>query len=139
MREIFGQAIAVILLALYVLAVCRAVALARKPDGGDLGDGFTTMLQSVGSLLSALVVATLGLTASGKTTFLSPLAAGRIDFQPILVAIYLIIWLAAGLASLYFGWLRYPGKVQPLTDAGKAWFGLALAAGFAVFGLASSG
>ena len=46
--------------------------------------------------------------------------------------VYLAVWTLAGLAAFVVG-LRHPDVLQPLTDLGQSWLGLAVAAGYAYF------
>jgi hypothetical protein len=142
MRLVLGGAIAVILLGFYAWAVFKAIRLARDPDGGTLGDGFVLVMQSVGGLISALVVAALALTKTSEATVMSVLAIDEEasasigeGARDIIAGAYLTTWVVAGGAAFVFGTLLYPRKVQPLSDLGQAWLGTAVVAAYAFFGL----
>jgi hypothetical protein len=47
---------------------------------------------------------------------------------------YCGVWLLCGLAAFVVG-LRHPKEVEALTSLGKAWLGLAVASGYAYFGI----
>jgi len=53
--------------------------------------------------------------------------------------IYLVVWVIAGVAAYVVGTMWYPGKLQPLTDLGQSWFGLAVAAAYSYFGISPAG
>ena len=48
---------------------------------------------------------------------------------------YLVIWLVVGLISLVIGVMVYPNVSQALNDIGTTWLGLAIASGYAYFGI----
>jgi hypothetical protein len=51
-------------------------------------------------------------------------------------SIYILVWLGAGLSSFLIG-MDHPTTLPALTSVGQAWLGLAVAAGYAYFGLES--
>src|SRR5215203_1949838 len=51
------------------------------------------------------------------------------------VALYLLAWIATGLAALVVGVMLYPKVNQTLADIGTTWLGLAVSAAYAYFGL----
>ena len=143
MRLIFGGIIAVILLGLYSYAVYEAVMLAQVATPGPLPPGFVLVLQTVGGLISALVIAELAVTQPGAPPVARALApAGGGDpgatatrVVTIVAWIYVLAWIVLGLVAFVVGTLNEPGKVQSLTDLGQAWLGLAVAAAYAYFGI----
>jgi hypothetical protein len=52
---------------------------------------------------------------------------------------YLVIWLATGLLALVVGTMLYPNVNQTLNDIGTTWLGLAVASGYAYFGIKPEG
>src|SRR5215203_3603821 len=54
------------------------------------------------------------------------------------VALYLLAWIATGLAALVVGVMLYPKVNQTLADIGTTWLGLAVSAAYAYFGLPRS-
>jgi hypothetical protein len=143
MKTILGALLAAIVLLLYLYAVYRAVRLARQPAGGIFSDGLAAIMQGGGGMTSAVVVALLGLTKAGQLTWATPLVehGGRhpLDLHAILTGAYALAWFAAGLTALVVGWILYPRKVDALTAAGQAWFGVALVAGYSFFALPPPG
>jgi hypothetical protein len=57
----------------------------------------------------------------------------------VVTGAYLLIWVLIGLAAFIVGEMWHPGVLQPLTDVGLAWIGLAVAAAYAFFGINPSG
>ena len=48
---------------------------------------------------------------------------------------YLAVWIFTGLWAFIKGVMVHPKVLQPLTDLGQAWLGLAVASGYAYFGI----
>lgn len=147
-KTIFGGVIAVILLGLYVYTVIVALAVTSCLAKGDectsltkdsFTSGMSTTLAMVGGLVSALVIAELAITKPGEVP-----VARALDENPtaqsetilkITTSLYLLIWIIFGLLAFIIGFLQYPGFLQPLTDLGQSWFGLAVAAAYAYLGI----
>jgi hypothetical protein len=148
MKQLFGGIIVLILLGLYVYAVVHAIQLAMQPGPGpfELETGFVTVLHMIGGFISALVIAELAITQPGAAPGARMFAAAGsatpapgLNFPTIFAAAYIAVWILLGLAAFVIGFLNRPGVVQPLTDLGQAWFGLAVAAGYAYFGISPAG
>jgi hypothetical protein len=100
-------------------------------------------MTTVGGLVSALVIAELAVTRPGE----SP--AGRvlntnpsqevINILKITTIAYLLVWTLFGLLAFMVGFLLHPGVLQPLTDLGQSWLGLAVAAAYAYLGINQKG
>lgn len=141
MKLIFGGAIALILLGLYIYSVVFAVMLAQTPEGGTLNSGMLLALTTIGGLVSALVIAQLAITKPGAAPVVGTLTAAqqKSDTTVAIVTwvswLYVAAWILLGLASFVVGAMMFPGKVQPLTDLGQSWLGLAVPAAYAYFGL----
>lgn len=139
MKRLFGAAIAVVLLGLYVYAVGEAIRIALSDDAGVLKPGFANAMNTIGGLVSALVIAELAITKPGKqpaARMLPSDTGATANKVATFVAIgYVAIWILLGLAAFVIGVMLHDGKVQALTDLGAAWLGLAVAAGYAYFGL----
>lgn len=146
-KIVFGGLVAIILLGLYVYATVYSILAAQCLAGGactqyskDLNDGVATILNLVGGLVSALVIAQLAVTAPNAAPGASLTdPQTTTEFTKKIVTIvsvaYVAVWLACGLASLVVGYLRYPNLVPQLTASAKSWLGLAVAAGYAYLGL----
>jgi hypothetical protein len=147
-KNIFGGAIAVILLGLFVFTVITALLIASCLGKGAActaysKDSFTTgmalTMTTLGGLVSALVIAELAVTKPGETP------AGRVlNTNPsqkamtvlkITTIAYLAVWMLFGLLAFIFGYLLLPGVLQPLTDLGQSWLGIAVAAAYAYLGI----
>jgi hypothetical protein len=142
MKLLVGGLIALILLFLYVYSVVRAVILALSDAGGTLNSGELLALTTIGGLVSALVIAELAIMKPGETPAVHTLGASGENLSraaqkaaPWVVGLYMLVWTLLGLAAFIVGVMQFPGKVQPLTDLGQSWLGLAVAAGYAYFGL----
>ncbi len=147
---VFGSVLAVILLLLYAVsawAMIYAIWVAcpgqgcGQPLAEQFSDGFRFVLTTVGGLVSALVISRLSITAPGS-------ALGFRTFEEIsdrlrlilnwVSAIYLLVWALTGLAALIVGVMLYPDVIPTVSDLGTVWLGLAVAAGYAYFGLSPS-
>ena len=139
----FGAIIVIILLVLYVYTLSWAIDLAvtgPKPVE-ELPDGVSRTMATVGGLVSALVIAQLAVTdpkeplkspANSLTGFWGEVSDWVVRITKIS---YVIVWMVLGFAAFVVGELWYPDKVVPLTTFAQAWLGLAVAAGYAFFGL----
>ena|SRR5206468_3698839 len=150
MKSVFGGTIAVILLGLYVYSVTVAIHVANCmaeqgcPDHTKamFTDGMIQVLTLVGGLVSALVIAELAITKGFEVPmkrFYSHLAPEKQTAVKSLIVIYLVVWLVAGLAAFVVGQLQHPKVLQPLTDLGQSWLGIAVAAAYSYFGIDPKG
>jgi len=148
MKLLFGGFVAVILLGLYVYAVyegimvvsCLSAAGCTKYPVGDFSLGFSHAMSLIGGLVSALVIAELAVTKPGEAPVARALRGAEASWKLSwtlsgVTTIYLLVWVLTGLAAYVVGTMWYPGKLQPLTDLGQAWLGLAVAAAYAYFGI----
>jgi hypothetical protein len=148
MKLLFGALIAVILLGLYEYAVyealvvvtCASTAGCTKHNIADFSEGFSHAMSMIGGLVSALVIAELAVTKPGEAPVARALggadATSTLGWTlSVVTSIYLLVWVLTGLAAYVVGTMWYPGKLQPLTDLGQAWLGLAVAAAYAYFGI----
>ena len=163
-KAAFGSFVALLVLVLYVYLLWSAVAVAAcvarsspvqaptptpaaaaqstGPSGGECTDDFTpdmaSALSLISGLLAALVIAELAITKPGEAPAARALAD---DASPtaksvlrLVTGIYMGVWAIGGLGALLIGW-QHPDAVPTLTDLGRAWFGLAIAAGYSYFGI----
>jgi hypothetical protein len=152
MRLLFGGLIAVILLCLYEYCVYEAIMMVTcvaktgctqfKPD--DFTPGFAHAMNLIGGLVSALVIAELAITEPGKSPVAHAVGVAAPGWEAswtltIVTSLYLLVWVVTGLAAYVVGTMWWPGKLQPLTDLGQGWLGLAVAAAYAYFGISPSG
>jgi len=147
-KTIFGGVIAVILLGLYVYTVIVALLVTSCLSKGtecksytkdSFTSGMSVTMAMVGGLVSALVIAELAITKPGE----SPVAR-ILDANPsqqlksilqITTVLYLLVWTLFGLLAFIVGFLQHPGILQPLSDLGQSWLGLAVAAAYAYLGI----
>jgi hypothetical protein len=148
---VFGAVIAVILLALFswstfymvtvAVGFCATTKPCVAPIGGLMGEGFVYVVTTVGGLVSALVIAQLSVTPPGKVPTVgsfAPETERSATAVTIVVALYLLAWIATGLTALVVGVMLYPKVIQTLSDIGTTWLGLAVSAAYAYFGLSPS-
>lgn len=136
-----------VLLGLYVYAVQFAIAVVSclettgcsSHSVANFTEGFGTVITTVGGLVSALVISELAITEPGEVPVARVLGASPSTTASrtlkIVTASYLLIWLVTGLTAFIYGAMLHPGTLQALTDTGKAWLGLAVAAGYSYFAL----
>jgi len=145
-KLLFGGLIAIILLGLYAYATVDAIAAALCLAAGPcdtyshgLTEGVQTVLNLVGGLVSALVIAQLAITQPGAAPGAGLLADNATDISKnmvkIISVVYVAVWVVCGLAALIVGYLKYPDKVPELTASAKSWLGLAVAAAYSYLGL----
>ena len=144
--KLFGGVVAVILLLLYAVTmsflvlhvvICGQDTSCAAPF--PITTGMVFVLTTVSGLVSALVVASLAVTEPGMNPsgrWLGEDASeGRKKTVNYIVGIYLGVWVFAGLTALIVGVMIFPNANQTLSDAGTTWLGLAVAAGYAYFGI----
>ncbi len=152
MKLLFGGVIAVILLCLYGYAVYEAIVVVMCISASDCAQytaksftlGFSHAMSLIGGLVSALVIAELAVTRPGEAPVARAISHLKVGSKlrwtlSIVTMIYLAFWVVAGLAAYVVGTMWYPGLLQPLTDLGQSWLGLAVAAAYAYFGISPAG
>ncbi|MEN8144215.1 MAG: hypothetical protein ABFS14_04625 [Gemmatimonadota bacterium] len=143
---IFGGVIAYILLLLYAVTVgymtleivnCGAVSSCDSTNFPGFSDGIVYVVTTIGGLVSALVVSKLAAAKPGENPVASAAGAkrGQIIAVNALGIGYLAVWLAVGLAALIIGVMLHPELDQTVSDIGTTWLGLAVASGYAYFGI----
>lgn len=146
MQVVFGGAIAVILLGIYLhlIRVAYQVVSCVTTVGCSeyvvtyFNDGMAQALSIVGGLVSALVIAELAATKPGEVPAVRALADDATDRSKLVLKIvtivYVLAWMLAGLTAFFIG-LYHPKELPPLTNLGQAWLGLAVASAYAYFGI----
>ncbi|HYD38252.1 MAG TPA: hypothetical protein VEA60_11595 [Allosphingosinicella sp.] len=139
-RLIVGAVVASLFLALYGYVLIEAILYAQGvPNMAKPSDDAFYVMNIVGGLVSAVVVAELAVTAAGDSPagrIFAPAAADSAATGPRRLAlVYVFAWLALGVAALLFGLMEYKNEVKELTEFAKTWLGLAIAAAYAYFGL----
>jgi hypothetical protein len=128
-----SAAIAIVLLGLYAFAVSIVF---RAPTAVPT-EGARMVLDLVGALVSALVIAVLAIipaTSQARRQFLSSFGPTAPQVLAILSAAYLVTWLVCGVALVVL-WMMVDNASAALASAAKSWLGLAVAAAYAYFGL----
>jgi hypothetical protein len=153
MKPLFGGFIAIILLCLFEYTVYEAIIVAKcvattgctTHPAADFTLGFAHAMNLIGGLVSALVIAELAVTEPGKSPVgaaIVSVSAGRPTLGQIawiITVLYLLVWVFTGLAAYVVGTMWWPQALQPLTDLGQGWLGLAVAAAYAYFGISPAG
>lgn len=146
-KKLIGGGLAVLLLLFYSALVIYAVVIVLGYGGltaGDFTPGMANSLTTISGLVAAFVIAELAVTPPGKSPgvrlFTSPANPPSKPSPPAKTVswIYLLIWVATGATAFIVGvWLpEKSGQTLPtLTDLGKSWFGLAVAAGYSYLGV----
>jgi hypothetical protein len=132
MARAMSASIALILLGLYAYAVAILLASHRETPNEPVG----TILNLVGGLVSALVIAALAITPpAANPAYLFAVSGSRLEkAASIVVSGYLIVWLGCGVALLV-RWMQVPDATPALSAAAKSWLGLAIAAAYSYLGL----
>ncbi len=146
MQAIFGGAIAVILLGIYLHLIrvaylvvnCATTQGCTSYPSGYFNDGMAQALAIVSGLVSALVIAELAATKPGDAPAARALADDASNrtksILKIVSGIYVLAWMGAGLTAFFVG-LYHPKELPPITNLGQAWLGLAVASAYAYFGI----
>ena len=143
-KTIMGGLLACILLGIYAFLMWFAIAapLGENCDlvcqGSKFPDKMAAALLTIGALVSGVIIAELAITRPRQTP-----GAHLLDSSPsptatqvlkLVVFAYLAVWVISGLTAFLVGLLKDEVH-KPLLDAGNAWLGLAIAAGYAFFGI----
>ncbi|GEM_PF-2417461 len=161
-KLLFGSILAMILLGLYIWSIVDAISvvqckeevlkhLADKnkdpqqvPICSLFTDNMKYILNSIGALISATVVGALGASAiaefPGRELFRKGLTGSLQTIAGYMPSVYILFWLGCGVFTLIYGFLLYDTDHEPaFTEHAKAWLGVAIAAGFAYFGINRDG
>ena len=151
-RDFVAQIIPAILLGFYVFAVGTAVnstLLAARQCGTNAAcadafhanriDGVNLILNVVGGLVSALVVAELAVTNPGELPSAQLLnrrmSRSSKQLRTILSTAFIIVWILCGVISIVI-YVLYPNQTPAaLSEFAKAWLGLALASAYSYLGI----
>jgi hypothetical protein len=141
-KEIAGSIISVGALILYFITLLDIVQQVKGWTAGQppvvIDDGMKLIATGLGGLISAVVIATLGLSEPGKapTGTLKSLSRdyGQLTLSVIAV-IYIAVWMFLGIYTAYHGVIKSPGASTTLYDMGITWFGILVGALYAYFGI----
>ena len=151
-RDIVAQLIPIILLGIYVFAIgtaiwstfladnlCQANSTCAQNFHARRIEGVNVILNVVGGLVSALVVAELAITQPGQlpsAQILKRRSSKSARNVMIIVSIgFILVWLVGGTASLII-YILYPNAIpSALSEFAKAWLGLAIASAYSYLGI----
>ena len=107
------------------------------PKDGCYPQGYLNFIVTISGLLSALVIATLSIAKPGEIPGVKTNQSNEptTKVSPIIVFIYLSVWLGGGVVAVVVGVLWKPGVLSSLSDIGNGWLGMAVAAAYAYFGI----
>lgn len=146
MKAIFGGAVSVVLLGIYVHLIrvaylivdCASKSGCTAHTVNDFNDVMAQTLNVIAGLVSALVISELAVTKPGEAPVARILSENATPLSKSILkavtAAYVLVWLVAGLAAFMKG-MYHPKVLPALTSVGQAWLGLAVASAYAYFGL----
>ena len=151
-RDLVAQIIPVILLGFYVFAIGTAVNstfLASKLCGRNAPcaiafhsnriEGVNLILNLVGGLVSALVIAELAVTHPGDLPSAQLLnrrmSRASKQLKVILSSAFIIVWIVCGVIAVIIYVLYPTATPAALSEFAKAWLGLALASAYSYLGI----
>ena len=150
MKAFFSAVVASLLLCIYVYLVVQGLSavhcLQVDVTDAECAERFTDRMASslalIGGLISALVIAELSVTpvgeVPGERIFTSDAHSTRQRrLIRAMTGLYVAVWLCTGVSAYLFGYLVVEERaiVQPISDLGQAWFGVAVGAAYAYFGI----
>ena len=137
-RLTFGGILAFALLGLFVYAVVLALTVAYNCTSTcSLSEGVAALLETIGALVSAVVVSELSVTKPKEapgTRLAEGYSEGQRAAVKVLASTYILVWLITGLGLVILGWVQKP-TVPQVASAAKEWLGFAIAAAYAYFGI----
>lgn len=139
-RVAFGGLLAFVLLGLFVYAVVLTLIVAHdcQESTCSLSDGLAFLLETLGALVSAVVVSELAVTKPTEVPGTRLATAYHEDREKKIVkafaSFYIVVWLISGVALVILGWVQN-SKVPQLATVAKEWLGVAIAAAYAYFGI----
>jgi hypothetical protein len=151
-RQIFGGILSVTLLLLFlsllwwafgvsqVVIACASDASCASIARAEFSEPMQMSFNTIGGLIAAIVVAELSITkpteAPAARLFAAPGATQPSSWGAKAASIaYLCVWVLTGLGAYVWSALLHPDALKSLTDYGNGWFGLAIASGYAYFGV----
>lgn len=136
---LFGGLLALILLGFYVWSVLDAITIAQcKTNCPELSQNMTFLLNSIGGLISAVVLGVLGATKPGQfpfPTLVEKTLTGWVQtLGKIMPSVFIFVWIICGVLTVIFGFILYE-NVPALSASAKVWLGSAIGAVYAYFGI----
>jgi hypothetical protein len=141
-REIAGSIVSAGALILYAITLFHIISRIKGWSAGQppvqIDDGMKLIVTGLGGLISAVVIATLGVSEPGKAPIGTVKKLSK-DYGQIALSVitilYIAVWAILGGYAAYIGVIKYPGASSTMYDIGIAWFGILIGALYAYFGL----
>ena len=147
MKHAFGALISIILLVIYTYLIrygvdiiaCETTSECMSPTIEDFNANMTSALALISGLVSALVITEFAVTKPGNfpaMRLVSDSVSAKV--QKVLkwvIGLYICVWIAAGLNAFIVAFLGNPDVLEPITNLGQAWLGIAVGAGYAYLGV----
>jgi len=141
-REIAGSIVSVGALILYAITLLDVIRRVKEWTAGLppvlIEDGKKLIITGLGALISAVVIATLGVSVPGKapTGTVKKLSNdyGEVALS-VTTIVYITVWVVLGGYAAYVGVIKFPGASSTLYDIGISWLGILIGALYAYFGL----
>ena len=141
-RLLIGGLLTLVLIFLYLYSLVTALLFASgcTQDTCPLDANVAFLLQTLGGLVSAVVVSELSVTSPGEApgARISDVAVSNVQQRAstFVASAYILVWIVSGVALIILGWIQH-SHVPEVVSAGKEWLGFAMAAGYAYFGVSA--
>lgn len=136
---LFGGLLALILLGFYIWSIVDAITLAQcKANCPQFSSNMSYLLNTIGGLISAVVIGVLGATKTGE--FPSPKSIEKTlsgwvqTLGVVMPSLFILAWIICGVFTVIFGFILYD-NVPALGASAKVWLGSAIGAVYAYFGI----
>lgn len=139
---LFGGVLACVLLVFYIWAIVDSV-VATRAGLSDYSPNMSYLLNTIGGLISAVVVGVLGATQPGdfpaEKTLTKTIKGTTQSFVRFIPSVFILVWIACGVAMVVFGFILYENSVPALNAQAKVWLGAAIGAVYAYMGIRPNG
>ena len=145
MRNIMRGVLSFFLLTIYTIAMYMMLSQvyewghAGDPGPHDFPANLVWIVTTIGTLVSALVITTLSIAERSGQPDIPLVKANNNGEKPgwvkKLANLYIAVWFLVGFSASILGLLLFPDINQTLSDIGKSFIGLAIAAAYALFGV----
>ncbi len=137
---LFGGLLALILLGFYIWSIVDAIALAQcKANCPPFSPNMSYLLNTIGGLISAVVIGVLGATKTGE--FPSPKSIEKTlsgwvqTLGVVMPSLFILAWIICGVFTVIYGFILSNETVPALSASAKVWLGSAIGAVYAYFGI----
>ena len=140
---LFGGLLTLILLGFYIWSIIDAVSIAAcAKDCPQLSNNMAYLLNTIGGLISAVVIGVLGATQTGDFPAQKSIAknlTGTVQtVATIMPSLFILVWIICGVVTVIYGFVLYD-NVPPLNASAKVWLGSAIGSVYAYFGIKPNG